>query len=125
TSVPATPGSRTSGTNTARPGRSPRSTRSCAPTSRPPAEAGPHRRSPSTMAPNDPVHLRGPVLVRRDDGGDRTTTDQRLLDRNQDTDWLHTDPWRVLRIQSEFVNGFGALAELPDAVSVFGSARTR
>ena len=77
------------------------------------------------MAPNDPVHLRGPVLVRRDDGGDRTTTDQRLLDRNQDTDWLHTDPWRVLRIQSEFVNGFGALAELPDAVSVFGSARTR
>lgn len=77
------------------------------------------------MAPNDPVHLRGPVLVRRDKGGERTTTDQRLLDTNQNTDWLHTDPWRVLRIQSEFVNGFGALAELPEAVSVFGSARTR
>jgi uncharacterized protein (TIGR00730 family) len=30
----------------------------------------------------------------------------------------------VLRIQSEFVEGFGALAELPRAVSVFGSART-
>ena len=28
------------------------------------------------------------------------------------TDWVHTDPWRVLRIQSEFVEGFGALAEL-------------
>jgi uncharacterized protein (TIGR00730 family) len=37
---------------------------------------------------------------------------------------VHTDPWRVLRIQSEFVEGFGLLAELPAAVSVFGSART-
>ena len=77
------------------------------------------------MAPTDPVHMRGPVLVRRQKDVERTTTDQRLLDKNQDTDWLHTDPWRVLRIQSEFVNGFGALAELADAVSVFGSARTR
>ena len=38
---------------------------------------------------------------------------------------MHTDPWRVLRIQSEFVEGFGLLAELPAAVSVFGSARTK
>jgi uncharacterized protein (TIGR00730 family) len=30
-----------------------------------------------------------------------------------------------LRIQSEFVEGFGALAELGPAVSVFGSARTK
>ena len=37
---------------------------------------------------------------------------------------MHTDPWRVLRIQSEFVEGFGTLAELGPAVSVFGSART-
>jgi hypothetical protein len=54
-----------------------------------------------------------------------TTTDQRLLDLRGPTDWVHTDPWRVLRIQSEFVEGFGLLAELPRAVSVFGSARTR
>ena len=33
-------------------------------------------------------------------------------------------PWRVLRIQAEFVEGFGALAEVPRAVTVFGSART-
>jgi len=52
-----------------------------------------------------------------------TTTDQRLLDSHGSTEWLHTDPWRVMRIQSEFVEGFGALAELGPAVSVFGSAR--
>ena len=54
----------------------------------------------------------------------RTTTDQRLLDQRGPTAWVHTDPWRVLRIQSEFVEGFGMLAELGPAISVFGSART-
>ncbi|TDT32672.1 hypothetical protein CLV29_0256 [Naumannella halotolerans] len=54
-----------------------------------------------------------------------TTTDQRLLDSRGPNDWVHTDPWRVLRIQAEFVEGFGALAELGSAISVFGSARTR
>lgn len=53
-----------------------------------------------------------------------TTTDQRLLDSRGPSDWVHTDPWRVLRIQSEFVEGFGTLAELGRAISVFGSART-
>jgi uncharacterized protein (TIGR00730 family) len=74
-----------------------------------------------------PTRHRGPVVLR---GGEPTTTDQgsttdqRLLDLRGPTDWVHTDPWRVLRIQSEFVEGFGLLAELPRAVSVFGSART-
>ena len=74
-----------------------------------------------------PTRHRGPVVLR---GGepvahpDGSTTDQRLLDRRGPSDWVHTDPWRVLRIQSEFVEGFGLLAELPRAVSVFGSART-
>jgi uncharacterized protein (TIGR00730 family) len=53
-----------------------------------------------------------------------TTADQRLLDSRGSAGWVHTDPWRVLRIQSEFVEGFGTLAELGPAVSVFGSART-
>jgi uncharacterized protein (TIGR00730 family) len=52
------------------------------------------------------------------------TADQRLLDTHGNAEWVHTDPWRVLRIQAEFVEGFGLLAELPSAVSVFGSART-
>src|SRR5882762_5664728 len=55
----------------------------------------------------------------------KTTTDQRLLDRRGPSDWVHTDPWRVLRIQAEFVEGFGLLAELGPAVSIFGSARTK
>ncbi|QNG18065.1 TIGR00730 family Rossman fold protein [Rhodococcus triatomae] len=69
------------------------------------------------------VRHRGPVQLRgsRRDG---STTDERLLDERGSSDWVHTDPWRVLRIQSEFVEGFGALAEVPRAVSVFGSART-
>jgi uncharacterized protein (TIGR00730 family) len=60
----------------------------------------------------------------RDEQIDLSTTDQRLLDSRGPTDWVHTDPWRVLRIQAEFVEGFGALAELGPAVAVFGSART-
>lgn len=65
----------------------------------------------------------GPVLRRREQV-QPGTTDQRLLDTEGDSEWVHTDPWRVMRIQSEFVEGFGALAELPSAISVFGSART-
>ena len=34
-----------------------------------------------------------------------TTADQRLLDSRGPTDWVHTDPWRVLRIQSEALAG--------------------
>jgi hypothetical protein len=67
---------------------------------------------------------RGPVVLRRSRLVEPTTTDQRLLDSRGPSDWVHTDPWRVLRIQAEFVEGFGALAEVPKAVTVFGSART-
>lgn len=68
-------------------------------------------------------YQKGPVMLRRTlvPG---STTDQRLLDSRGPSDWVHTDPWRVLRIQAEFVEGFGALAELGPAISVFGSART-
>ena len=73
----------------------------------------PHRR----VRRQGPVTLRGQQIP-------ATTTDQRLLDRRGTADWVHTDPWRVLRIQAEFVEGFGLLAELGPAVSIFGSART-
>ena len=67
---------------------------------------------------------RGPTVLRGAQV-DRSTTDQRLLDSRGPSDWVHTDPWRVLRIQAEFVEGFGALAELGPAIAVFGSARTK
>jgi hypothetical protein len=64
----------------------------------------------------------GPVVRRR--GQVRPgTTDQRLLDTRGPSGFVHEDPWRVLRIQSEFVEGFGTLAELGPAITVFGSAR--
>ena len=70
------------------------------------------------------TYHRGPVILRGQMiPSDDTTAN--LLKPDQDTDWLHMDPWRVLRIQSEFVDGFGALAELGPAVSIFGSARTQ
>ncbi len=83
--------------------------------------AGAPRQHPRTP----PVEKRrGPVTLRRSQV-QTTTTDQRLLDNRGASDWVHTDPWRVLRIQSEFVEGFGLLSEIGAAVSVFGSARTR
>ncbi|TNY35200.1 TIGR00730 family Rossman fold protein [Thermomonospora catenispora] len=69
------------------------------------------------------THRQGPAML-RGKAIPRTTTDERLLDNRGPADWVHADPWRVLRIQAEFVEGFGLLAELGRAVSVFGSART-
>ena len=53
----------------------------------------------------------------------RPTEDERLLQR-QDAAFIHTDPWRIHRITSEFVAGFDTFAEVGQAVSMFGSART-
>ncbi|HYJ74101.1 MAG TPA: TIGR00730 family Rossman fold protein [Kineosporiaceae bacterium] len=57
-----------------------------------------------------PEHHRGPVVLRRHQIPPGTT-DERLLSNRGPKDWVHTDPWRVLRIQAEFVEGFGLLAE--------------
>jgi len=51
--------------------------------------------------------------------------DRALLDRDAlDQMVYHADPWRALRILSEFVEGFDALSILGPAISIFGSART-
>jgi uncharacterized protein (TIGR00730 family) len=59
-------------------------------------------------------------------GKPRETADEALLSaRAADSiAFTETDPWRVLRIQSEFVAGFDAMAGLGPAVTIFGSART-
>jgi len=64
----------------------------------------------------------------------RPTEDEELLNREVPTTprarapelaaFTHTDAWRVLRIQGEFVHGINSLAEIGAAISVFGSART-
>jgi uncharacterized protein (TIGR00730 family) len=52
------------------------------------------------------------------------TEDEALLERPSRPEFLDSDPWRSLRILSEFVDGFDALATVGPAVTVFGSART-
>ncbi len=51
------------------------------------------------------------------------TADEHLL-QSEDSSFLHQDPWRILRITGEFVEGFDTLAQIGPAVAVFGSART-
>jgi uncharacterized protein (TIGR00730 family) len=83
-----------------------------------------HQPAPVTPgSPHEDRRQTGPVTLRRHKVP-VTTTDQRLLEAHQPNEWLHADPWRVMRIQSEFVEGFGQLAELGPAIGVFGSART-
>ena len=47
------------------------------------------------------------------------------LPRKQNSDFINSDPWRVLRIQGEFIEGFDALAGIGPCIAIFGSARTK
>ncbi|WP_286957117.1 TIGR00730 family Rossman fold protein [Brevibacterium sp. UBA7493] len=69
------------------------------------------------------IYNRGPLRLRRSQVPEKTA-DEQLLECPDEAAWQHEDPWRVLRIQSEFVEGFGAMAGLGPCFSVFGSART-
>lgn len=80
-----------------------------------------------------PAVRRGPQVLRGRRAAE-PTFDQLLLDSRHGLDELpldaeagftSSDPWRVLRIQGEFVEGIGTLAGLGHTISVFGSARTR
>ncbi len=85
--------------------------------------------------PGGPARQRWPgdLPDHRDGRGARKTEDEELLNRPMPklprarvpdlAAFTHTDPWRVLRIQGEFVHGINALAEVGAAVAVFGSAR--
>lgn len=80
------------------------------------------RPAPRPSHEGDRGYHRGAVTLRGKQVP-HATTDQLLLDSQSDPDWLRSDPWRVMRIQAEFVEGFGALAEIGPAIAVFGSAR--
>jgi len=53
------------------------------------------------------------------------TEDSKLLQSpGPRDDFTRTDPWRVLRMTGEIIEGFDALASVDKGVSIFGSART-
>ena len=53
------------------------------------------------------------------------TEDEKLLQQaSPGVDFTRTDPWRVMRIMGEFIEGFDTLASVNKAVTIFGSART-
>src|SRR5262245_36944130 len=94
------------------------------------ADAGQAAGPASKPTPSPRTVRRGRVSMRPEAaariGRERRTEDEKLLAApRKHPDFLDTDTWRVLRIQSEFVEGFEALAEVGRAVAVFGSARTR
>lgn len=62
---------------------------------------------PKRLAPTEDERLLSPPL---------TVPERRFF--------TSTDPWRVLRITAEFVEGFDTLATIRHGVSLFGSART-
>ncbi len=78
--------------------------------------------------------IKNPTLFRKKSA--RSTEDEALLSSAQcqgkaltplnpgSASFTALDPWRVLRIQSEYVQAFDAMAEVSNAVCVFGSART-
>jgi uncharacterized protein (TIGR00730 family) len=85
-----------------------------------------HRRRPPTLR-RGRVAMRPGTEHRIDRGpdGHRTEDEKLLAGTHERPAFLDSDPWRALRILSEFVEGFEAMAGLGPAVTVFGSARTR
>ena len=67
-------------------------------------------------------------MSQRSSGSQRlaVTEDERLLTGAPPAraPFTSTDPWRVLRIMGEFVEGFDTLSDVRNAVTIFGSART-
>lgn len=53
------------------------------------------------------------------------TEDEKLLQAQPESGaFTRSDPWRVMRITSEFIEGFDALSGIDKGVTIFGSART-
>jgi hypothetical protein len=96
--------------------------------------AGPPKRGAAgDGAAGSPVRRSGRIIMRGDAaeriGKPTATEDEKLLERRPAAEgrpaFVDSDPWRALRILSEFVEGFDALAAVGPAVTIFGSARTR
>lgn len=80
---------------------------------RTPPSQGAGRRSGATRTVDDAIRDVSPV-----------TEDEKLLQQTgPKIDFTRTDPWRVLRIMGEFIEGFDTFAPIEKAVTIFGSAR--
>jgi hypothetical protein len=89
--------------------------------------AGPGTLGSSAGSP--PERRSGRIVMRHDAaeriGKPKATEDEQFLERAPAgrPAFIDSDPWRALRILSEFVEGFDALAAVGPAVTIFGSAR--
>ena len=80
---------------------------------------------PPSVAPMDSKPLVRPVVDTDIRDVVPLTEDAKLLQLpGPRDDFTRTDPWRVMRITSEYIDGFDALAWIHKGVSIFGSART-
>ncbi|HUQ98677.1 MAG TPA: TIGR00730 family Rossman fold protein, partial [Gemmatimonadaceae bacterium] len=79
----------------------------------PPSQSGSRRTSGATRLVDDAIRDFAPA-----------TEDEKLLqEAGPQVDFTRSDPWRVLRIMGEFIEGFDTLASVEKAVTIFGSAR--
>ena len=81
----------------------------------PPSRATPARQAGATRKVDDAIRTYMPM-----------TEDEKLLQQPSTTisDFTRTDPWRVMRIMGEFIEGFDTLSSVEKGVTIFGSART-
>lgn len=94
------------------------------PSEMPAADGGAARSKGATrIAWDESIRDRGPVPVTEDEKL-LATPDADDASVGRPADFTRTDPWRVMRIMSEFVEGFDTLSSVRRGVSVFGSART-
>jgi hypothetical protein len=89
----------------------------------PPPTTTEHRGEPITEHRRSGRLLISKSAADKMDADPTMTEDRKLLEPTGRPAFLDTDPWRALRILSEFVEGFDALAGLGPAITVFGSAR--
>jgi uncharacterized protein (TIGR00730 family) len=81
----------------------------------PPSRTTPGRQVGATRKIDDAIRSFNPI-----------TEDEKLLQQPTaaGADFTRTDPWRVLRIMGEFIEGFDTLSSIDRGVTIFGSART-